>query len=888
MKRRIVQETVKKQSKNKTENENSQEYFTMNSFMSKVHSKEEFENQPIPEKCINSTDSMVETIDEFIESHPELVKKLNDLGVKKEKVSECIKVVQSYQKRTLRNNLKPNQNGTIIEQPLQNKDDTGEVSIQSSFHFEKDYNLPFILENNNTNINDIEVEPIKFNNLPLMPELDEKEDPDYSPKKKNDEECDLIAHFFPGYNKASFASSKKVPFSSATFPEEDKDPDYDPFEDEPLSPYSLTQSYSDFVQTTCTRNFIEDSQDYSEMVPFLSAMFPDDEDNDSDYDPCASKKKKYEPEKNTNGFGIFDEPLSSSLTQSFSDLGQTTCAANFIEENQDDLKIKTCFSKPETTDVDNKFNDSSDLMIFNSNNVLSLEQTSEYPTFKRNFENRSENVNTLNKSRKVKFRLSDMRKDKLNDDSIADNCSFQPDFSARKNTTVCSNNVMTPDQLEILKMQIAQHVQLYSQTYLMTKNLAELQNENSESAFMLEELKMFKNSVLHPATLDEAIEITKRELDTNIVLQSYQKKTKNTYPLQICKTIASSSVFQFSQLLPRYFPSHLKRIKTRKNKPVMTDHEDRLLALQLYKYKKEKLPWSKYEMIQKFLMPCRSAEELKKRVDNCRDKKLNDRNPILEVIKLNIQPLTPPMLQSDLSSVEPEDVCFMPRVYEPEWLFLLRNHLKENKSNKKSRSQSKTMKKSNKTFINDEQKTPACCFNEDKFKQTEAICKIENEDISYICQFSKVYVKQLCDFEIENRNKKSAKNKVVDWRKTLSDMSVVPKRQIKLQFLEELQSVSVIHYLGFFPYLIKCQQAYQKTDVSKKIKQLIELLGCVIRSSNKEKIDIQISLLEEFYSQVQHLMVTNLKTEKLIKTNTTVLGHLEKFFLEQKTLVSSC
>ena len=34
---------------------------------------------------------------------------------------------------------------------------------------------------------------------------------------------------------------------------------------------------------------------------------------------------------------------------------------------------------------------------------------------------------------------------------------------------------------------------------------------------------MFKNSVLHPATLDEAIEITKRELDTNIVLQSYQK-----------------------------------------------------------------------------------------------------------------------------------------------------------------------------------------------------------------------------------------------------------------------------------------------------------------------------------------------------------------------------
>ena len=66
MKRRIVQETVKKQSKNKTENENSQEYFTMNSFMSKVHSKEEFENQPIPEKCINSTDNMVETIDEFV------------------------------------------------------------------------------------------------------------------------------------------------------------------------------------------------------------------------------------------------------------------------------------------------------------------------------------------------------------------------------------------------------------------------------------------------------------------------------------------------------------------------------------------------------------------------------------------------------------------------------------------------------------------------------------------------------------------------------------------------------------------------------------------------------------------------------------------------------
>ena len=42
--------------------------------------------------------------------------------------------------------------------------------------------------------------------------------------------------------KTGFASSKKVPFLSATFPEEENnDPDFNPFLDEPHSPYLLTQ-----------------------------------------------------------------------------------------------------------------------------------------------------------------------------------------------------------------------------------------------------------------------------------------------------------------------------------------------------------------------------------------------------------------------------------------------------------------------------------------------------------------------------------------------------------------------------------------------------------------------------------------------------------------------
>lgn len=74
----------------------------------------------------------------------------------------------------------------------------------------------------------------------------------------------------------------------------------------------------------------------------------------------------------------------------------------------------------------------------------------------------------------------------------------------------------------------------------------------------------------------------------------------------------------------------------------------------------------------------------------------------------------------------------------------------------------------------------------------------------------------MCDYE-----KNKSIKKVVDWSKTLTDVSLIPKREIKLQFLEELQTHSIFHYLGFFPYLIKCQQVYHKNDVS-TMKNLLE------------------------------------------------------------------
>ena len=89
-------------------------------------------------------------------------------------------------------------------------------------------------------------------------------------------------------------------------------------------------------------------------------------------------------------------------------------------------------------------------------------------------------------------------------------------------------------------------------------------------------------------------------------------------------------------------------------------------------------------MIQKFLMPCRTAKELKTRVDNCRDKKLNVYNPIYEAIKLNIKPVTPPILKSDFNNHKPdscgEDLCLTQRKYEPEWMLLLKSYLIENKN----------------------------------------------------------------------------------------------------------------------------------------------------------------------------------------------------------------
>jgi len=838
MKQRVLQETVKTQIKQKSTN--CKEYFTMASFMKKVNFKEEFEIQTEMKK-IDSTLDILPTIDGYAVG-------TLDLGVEKEKVSEC----------------------------------SGEI---------------------------------RFNHLPLMPEQSHEEDPDYSPEQKNENDLEC----FSKLDQADTTSSNKekmVPFSSATFPEdEDNDPDFNPLElkkkktepernitdidifNEPLSSYSLTQNYGGFSQTSSMplidnyQNELEtkpvyckeikfnnlplmsdqsdeEDPDYlpenksciisyffpeldqtgitrskkEKMVTFSSATFLEDENNDPDFIPCESKKKKLESEKSINDTGMLNETLSTySISQNFCTLSETNITMPSIDSYQNELEIKPCSSKKD-----------------------------ESPTFKINFPKKLEHVCTEYKNQNVKLRLSDLRKDKLNEQSnffaTAVN-SLQPNFLAKRISKAYVNRLITKHQIEILKTQIIQHVQLYCQTYLMTKNCAELQLENSESIFMLEELKRIKNSLFHPTTLEEALEITKQEVDTNVVLQSHHKKTKNsTYSLQICNIMASSSVFQFSQLLPRKFCLFHKTTKPRMNKAIMTDYEDRLLALQLFNYK-EKLPWSKYEMIQKFLMPCRTAKELKTRVDNCRDKKLNVYNPIYEAIKLNIKPVTPPILKSDFDNYKPdccsEDLCLMQRKYEPEWMLLLKSYLIENKNQKSFSFENVHVQSSSiKAYENE---------------QNEIYFENFNKDIEYICKFSKVYVKQLCDYE-----KNKSIKKVVDWSKTLTDVSIIPKREIKLQFLEELQTHSIVHYLGFFPYLIKCQQTYQKNDVSKKIKELVELLGCLIRS-NKNKTDILLCTLEKFYLKVQYLLGSNLSSRKMIKNNIIVLNHLKKFFLEQKT-----
>jgi len=749
----------------------------MDSFMKKVNFKEEFETQTEMKKY-GFTNTILPTIDGFSEIHHDFVDKVSDLGVEKEKVPEC----------------------------------TGEL---------------------------------RFNSFPLMPEQTDEEDPDYSPEQKND---NYLEYFFPKLDQTDTTSSSKekmVPFSSATFPEdEDNDPDFNPYEkyekkkmeyeenttdidifNEPLSSYSLTQNYGGFSQTSSIplidnyQNESEAKPVYCKEIKFKNLPLISDQSDEEDPD--------YSPENKSCVLSYFFPELDQNdITRSKKEKQITISSATFPKDENNDPDFNPCESKKV--------------------------KRNENPTFKINLTKKQEHEYSKSKNQKVKWRLSDLRKDKLNEQSeffTTDVNSLQPIFLAKKSNKTYFNRLITKHQKEILNTQIIQHVQLYSQTYLMTKNSAELQLENSESVFMLEELKRIENPLLHPTTLEEALEITKLEVDTNTVLQSYHKKPKNnTYSLQICNIMASSSVFQFSQLLPRKFCSFYITTKPRMNKSIMTDYEDRLLALQLYNYK-ENPPWSKYEMIQKFLMPCRTAKELKTRVDNCRDKKLNVYNPIYEAIKLNIKPVTPPILKSDFNNHKPdscsEDLCLTQRKYEPEWMLLLKSYLIENKNQIRYSFENKTLKsasrRSHKSFINDQVHVPSSSIKVYENKRTEICSEMFNKDISYICKFSKVYVKQLCDYE-----KNKSIKKVVDWSKTLTDVSLIPKREIKLQFLEELQTHSIFHYLGFFPYLIKCQQVYHKNDVSKKIKDLVELLGCFIRN-NKNKTDIQLCTPEKFY-----------------------------------------
>ena len=62
MKRRVVQETIEKQTKKKRKN--YKEYYTMDSFMKKVNFKEEFETQTEMKKY-GFTNTILPTIDGF-------------------------------------------------------------------------------------------------------------------------------------------------------------------------------------------------------------------------------------------------------------------------------------------------------------------------------------------------------------------------------------------------------------------------------------------------------------------------------------------------------------------------------------------------------------------------------------------------------------------------------------------------------------------------------------------------------------------------------------------------------------------------------------------------------------------------------------------------------
>ncbi|XP_066943848.1 GON-4-like protein [Macrobrachium rosenbergii] len=203
----------------------------------------------------------------------------------------------------------------------------------------------------------------------------------------------------------------------------------------------------------------------------------------------------------------------------------------------------------------------------------------------------------------------------------------------------------TPYQLDVLRQQMSQHVQLLTTTVLLSDELPE--NTIADSAkLLLEEMKTnssiseHKNTFFHPFNLDAALSMLQL-FDKNKSLGNTPKSEtkKNTIELtpRVVEAVLNSTAFPYPNLLPKRMFSD-----STKNKTIFVPGEDMLVVMAMLNYlvpksepgKVIKLPPHLYKVVKDCLKDRvlhKTAKQVQSRIKNVRQnlkEHLANQNPL--------------------------------------------------------------------------------------------------------------------------------------------------------------------------------------------------------------------------------------------------------------------
>lgn len=185
-----------------------------------------------------------------------------------------------------------------------------------------------------------------------------------------------------------------------------------------------------------------------------------------------------------------------------------------------------------------------------------------------------------------------------------------------------------PEFANILNQQLRQHIQLLTQTYLLTKHTTHMRNEAQEAKNHLDSYMMIFKNKSKPSNLLPALDLINNLSAPKDLRSSIRLSWR---PLPIPDTVnrlikSNPNIFMYPSLKPQVAYSILpERLLPKKQKITFTHNEDKLLAYALNEFKGEATP---YAFIASLLMTAKTKTQISNHIKNIKRSPGNEDNPI--------------------------------------------------------------------------------------------------------------------------------------------------------------------------------------------------------------------------------------------------------------------